>query len=187
MSNVLNMMRDYASGKINESALRNRINEGETSAYDFENDEIFMQECADACVPLIIEDMLMDESALDELDEDVREAFTRVRGYLVENGIMSEATVSLNNPKVSIVRMSKQARKHRLTSIIALKMARKENSNAYKKYKLGQKIKKENFATIIQKYGSKAERLADKLLRKTKNGKVGAVVEAKKAERKKKK
>lgn len=186
MSNVLNAMRDFAAGKINESVLRGQVAETNTdSGYDFENDEMFMQECADACVPLIIEDMLMDESSLENLEEDVREAFLRVKGYLVENGVMSEATVSLSNPKVTVVKMSKAARKNRLTSIIALKMARKDNSNAYKKYKLGQRIKKENFSTIMSKYGAKAERLANKLIMKTKKGKVGAVVEAKKAEKKK--
>ena len=186
MSNMLNAMREFAAGKINESVLRGKVNESvEEPGYDFENDELFMQECADACVPLIIEDMLMDESALESLEEDVRDAFLRVKGYLVENGIMSEATVSLSNPKINVVRLNKAARKNRLTSIIALKMARKDNSNAYKKYKLGQRIKKENFATIMSKYGAKAERLANKLIMKTKKGKVGAVVEAKKAEKKK--
>lgn len=186
MSNVLRAMREFASGRIDESALKNHMDlEINESTYDFENDEQFMMECADACVPLIIQDMLMDESAIEELDEDVRDAFLRVRGYLVENGIMSESTVSLSNPKVSIVRLDKGARKKRLTSIIVLKMARKENSNNYKKYKLGQRIKKENFASMFQKYGSKAERLAEKLIRQTKKGKVGAVVEQKKAGKKK--
>ena len=94
--------------------------------------------------------------------------------------------MSLNNPRVTFVRLGRDARKKRLTSIIALKMARKDKTNDFKKYKLGIKIKKENFAKIMQKYGSKAERLAHKLIMQTKRGKVGAVVEQKKAEKAKK-
>ena len=185
---VLKNMRDFVAGKIDEATLLGSVNNSinEEPDYDFENDPEFMQECADILMPSIIQDMLMDESALEELDEDVRDAFLRVRGYLVENGIMSEATVSLNNPRVTFVRLGRDARKKRLTSIIALKMARKEKTNDFKKYKLGIKIKKENFAKIMQKYGSKAERLAHKLIMQTKRGKVGAVVEQKKTEKAKK-
>lgn len=187
---VLKNMRDFVSGRIDEAALRSSIEEDRElveSIYDFENDPEFMQECADACMPSIIQDMLMDESALEELDEDTKEAFLRVKDYLVENGIMSEATVSLSNPKVNIVRLNKASRKKRLTSIIALKMARKEKSNDYRKYKVSAKMKKTYFGKILAKYGSKAERLAQKLMQQAKHGKVGAVVEQKKAERKSKK
>ena len=129
----------------------------------------------------------MDEAAFDTLDEDTRNAFIRVQNYLVENGIMSEATVSINNPKVTFVRLNKEARKRRLTSIISLKMARKNKAKEYQKYKLGTKIKKENFAKIMQRYGAKAERLATKLIQQARKGKVGAVVEKTKADRAEKK
>lgn len=184
-------MRNFVAGKIDESALRASMAKDmedaiDESVYDFENDPEFMQECADACMASIIQDMLMDETAMDELDEDVKDAFLRVKDYLAENGIMSEATVSLNNPKVSIVRLSKASRKKRLTSIIALKMARKENSNDYRKYKISTKMKKTYFAKILGKYQSKAERLAQKLMMKSRKGKVAAVVDQKKAESAKK-
>ena len=182
---VLKNMRDFVSGRIDEAALQAALNESDSSIesdYDFENDPEFMQECASACMASIIQDMMIDESALEDLDE----AFLRVKDYLVENGVMTEATVSLSNPKLNVVRLNKQARKKRLTSIIALKMARKENSNDYRKYKVSAKLKKTYFGKILGKYQSKAERLANKLIQQTKRGKVGAVVETKKAERAKK-
>ena len=176
----ISSLRDYANGTINENTLRDSINPDE--GYDFENDEVFMQECMGACLPTILQMELMDEDAAEAMDEDVKDAFLKVQTYLVENGIMDEAsTIPITNPKITVVHMGKEAQKKRLTSIIALKMARKENSKNYKKYKLGQKIKKENFGAIISKYGSKAERLAKKLISKSKKGKVGAVVEQKKA------
>lgn len=186
---VLKNMRDFVSGRIDEAALQAALNESDSSIesdYDFENDPEFMQECTSACMASIIQDMLIDESALEDLDEDTKEAFLRVKDYLVENGVMTEATVSLSNPKLNVVRLNKQARKKRLTSIIALKMARKENSNDYRKYKVSAKLKKTYFGKILGKYQSKAERLANKLIQQTKRGKVGAVVETKKAERAKK-
>ena len=86
-----------------------------------------------------------------------------------------------------IINSNKQAsRKKRLTSIIALKMARKENSNDYRKYKISTKMKKTYFAKILGKYQSKAERLAQKLMMKSRKGKVAAVVDQKKAESAKK-
>lgn len=183
MSGILSNLRKYAAGSINESTLRDNL--APDTGYDFEADDQFMQECMGACLPTILQMELMDEAAAEAMDEDVKDAFVRVQNYLVENGLMDEAsTVPITNPKITMVRMSKEAQKHRLTAIIALKMARKENSKAYKKYKLGQKIKKENFLQIMNKNGAKAERLAKKLLQKAKKGKVGAVVEQKKASKK---
>ena len=134
---VLKNMRDFVAGKIDEATLLGSVNSSinEEPDYDFENDPEFMQECADILMPSIIQDMLMDESAIESLDEDVRDAFIRVRGYLVENGIMSEATVSLNNPRVTFVRLGRDARKKRLTSIIgstsAARMASSEQAVSY--------------------------------------------------------
>lgn len=182
----ISSLRAYSKGAISESTLRESITPNE--GYDFENDEIFMQECMGACLPTILQMELMDEDAAEAMDEDVKDAFLKVQNYLVENGMMDEAsTIPITNPKITVVHMGREAQKKRLTSIIALKMARKENSKNYKKYKLGQKIKKENFGAILGKYGSKAERLAKKLIAKSKNGKVGAVVEQKKAAKSSKK
>lgn len=175
MADFLKNLRAFANGQINESALQIEDTEG----YDFENDEEFIQECMTACLPQMIQMELMDESA-DELDEDVKEAFLKVRDYFVGQGLMSEAAISINNPKVNYVRLNKQAQMKRLTSIISLKMARKDKIKAFSKYKLGQKIKKENMAIILQRYGSKAERIAKKLVNNMKHGKPSAVVESKK-------
>lgn len=176
----LSSLRDFAQGKINESMLNDDMQD---KGFDFENDEAFIQECMTDCIGLIMQTELMDESVFDTLDEDTQEAFMKVMNYMANNGMIDEAAVSLTNPKISVVRMSKQAQMKRLTSIIALKMARKTNMKQYKKYKLGQKIKKENFNVIMQRFGDKASRLAKKLVMQAKKGKVGAVIDAKKAER----
>ena len=175
MADFLKNLRAFANGQINESALHVE----DTDGYDFENDEEFIQECMTACLPQMIQMELMDESA-DELDEDVKEAFLKVRDYFVGQGLMSEAAISINNPKVNYVRLNKQAQMKRLTSIISLKMARKDKIKAFSKYKLGQKIKKENMAIILQRYSNKAERIARKLMNNMKHGKPSAVVESKK-------
>lgn len=175
MADFLKNLRAFANGQINESALHVEDTEG----YDFENDEEFIQECMTACLPQMIQMELMDESA-DELDEDVKEAFLKVRDYFIGQGLMSEAAISINNPKVNYVRLNKQAQMKRLTSIISLKMARKDKIKAFSKYKLGQKIKKENMAIILQRYSNKAERIARKLMNNMKHGKPSAVVESKK-------
>lgn len=175
MADFLKNLRAFANGQINESALHVEDTEG----YDFENDEEFIQECMTACLPQMIQMELMDESA-NELDEDVKEAFLKVRDYFIGQGLMSEAAMSINNPKVNYVRLNKQAQMKRLTSIISLKMARKDKIKAFSKYKLGQKIKKENMAIILQRYSSKAERIARKLMNNMKHGKPSAVVESKK-------
>ena len=126
----------------------------------------------------MIQGMILGETA-DELDESVKNAVLTLQDYFVGQGMISEAaTVSISNPKINIVRMNKQAQIKRLTSIITLKMGRKANHKAYKKYKLGQKIKKTNMEELRKLYGAKAERLAKKLWARTKkSGKVAAVVD----------
>ena len=153
---------------------------------EYLNDETFMQECMGACMPTMLQMMLMDESA-DRLDENVRDAFITVHSYLAGQGIISEASaVHINNPRINVVHLSKQAQINRLTSIITLKMGRKANHKAYKKYKLGQQIKKKNMEELRKLYGAKAERLAKKLwLKSAKSAKVTATVEATKAKSKK--
>lgn len=180
MPEFLKNLRAFASGQINESTL-SELN-GNDEGYDFENDEEFIQECMNVCMPTMISMMLMENA--DELDESVRNACITLNDYLVGQGIISEAaTVSLSNPKINVVRLNKQAQISRLTTIITLKMARKDNVKAYQKYKLGQKIKKTNMEEMRKRYGAKAERLAKKLWKKTKsNGKIAAVVDNAKTE-----
>ena len=183
MADMLKNLRAFAQGKVNESALT-----VEESTYDFENDDEFVQECMNACVPTFIQMALMDESA-EAMDEDTKNAFITVQDYLVGQGLISEAaTVSISNPKLNVVHLNKQAQINRLSTIITLKMARKDKSKNYTKYKLGQKIKKTNMEEMRKKYGAKAERLAKKLWQQTqKNSKVATVVEKTKSNSKKKK
>ena len=58
MADMLKNLRAFAQGKVNESALT-----VEESTYDFENDDEFVQECMNACMPTFIQMALMDESA----------------------------------------------------------------------------------------------------------------------------
>ena len=178
--NLMENLRKYASGTINESALQSSsVTDDDIAMY--ENDPEFMRECADACMPTMLQMMLMDESA-ETLDEAVVSAFLSTQDYLIGQGIISEAAaVHISNPKLNVVHLNKNAQINRLTTIITLKMGRKANHKAYKKYKLGQKIKKENMAELKKLYGAKAERLAKKLWAKTqKSAKVSAVVDSKK-------
>lgn len=151
---------------------------------DLEEDKEFVQECVSACLPTFIQMELMENA--DQLDEDVKTAFLKVQDYMVGQGYINEATVNLNNPKVTVVKLSKQSQIARLKTIIALKMARKVNDPKYKKYKIGAKIKKENLANILQKYGSKAEKMAKKLYdQNKKNHKMNSVVKEVKGKSKK--
>lgn len=186
----LKQLREYGTGIISESAMRSAITTDDDIA-EYENDEQFMQECTALCMPTFVQ-MMMDEACgdmYDAMDEATREAFVTVQNYLVGQGIISEAaTVSLNNPKINVVRLNKKAQINRLTTILTLKMGRKANHKAYKKYKLGQKIKKDNMETLRKIFGGKAERLAKKLWAKTrKNNKVAAVVDDKKPDKSTKK
>ena len=180
MSNLIESLRAFAQGTINESALKSQIEPDE--GYDFENNEEFIQECMNACLPTMLQMDIMGESA-DQLDESVVQAYVTLQNYLLGQGVISEAaTVSLNNPKITVVRMGKEAQLNRLASIITLKMARKDKSKNYTKYKLGSKIKKENMAAMKSRYYEKAKRLAKKLIKRNKaKGKVAAVVNSEKA------
>ena len=181
---VLSNIRESMDGNLDETVLQNEsVNDADLEEYL--NDETFMQECMGACLPTMLQMQLMGESA-DQLDESVKETFATVHGYLAGQGILSEASaVHINNPRINVVHLSKQAQINRLTSIITLKMGRKANHKAYKKYKLGQKIKKKNMEELRRAYGSKAERLAKKLwLKSSKSAKVNATVEAAKAKSK---
>lgn len=183
MANTLKAFRDFGTGVIDESTMRSSLTTDDDIA-EYEEDEQFMQECTGLCMQTMIQ-MMMDEACGDlyeQLDEATKEAFVTVQNYLVGQGMLSEAaTVSIGNPKLNVVRLNKQAQINRLTTILTLKMGRKANHKSYKKYKLGQKIKKDNMEQLRKIYGAKAERLAKKLWAKTRNNhKVAAVVQDKK-------
>lgn len=179
----LKNLRDFARGTINETELRRNLTT-DADIEEYENDEAFMQECTDLCMPTMIQ-MMMNESMEDifeSMDEATAQAYITVQNYLIGQGIISEAaSVHINNPKLNVVHLNKQAQIKRLTTIITLKMARKAGHKSYKKYKMGQKIKKVNMEEMRKLYGAKAERLAKKLWAKTrKSSKVAAVVDSKK-------
>lgn len=183
MSNPLSMFRKFGTGRIDESTMKANVNQDSDDISMYESDPQFMQESMAIALPIIIQGWLTEDSA-EAMDENVKEAFITCQNYLAGQGLLSEAAVSISNPKINVVRLNKNAQISRLTSILTLKMGRKANHKAYKKYKLGQKIKKANMEELRKIYGAKAERLAKKLWAQTKkNNKVAAVVESKKGKK----
>ena len=182
---VLSNIRESMDSKLDETVLQNE-NVNDADLEEYLGDEKFMQECTSACMPTILQMMVMDESA-DQIDEAVQNTFATVQDYLVGQNLISEASaIHINNPRINVVHLSKQAQINRLTSIITLKMGRKAKHKAYRKYKLGQQIKKKNMEELRKAYGAKAERLAKKLWAKSaKSAKVSAAVSSTKARMKK--
>lgn len=178
---IMSQIRQQMGVGLDENVLQNG-SANDIDLQEYEQDEAFMQECMSACMPVMIQMMTMGESA-DTLDENVRQSFITVQDYLIGQGLISEASaVHINNPRINVVHLSKQAQINRLSSIITLKMARKANHKAYRKYKLGQQIKKKNMEEMKKLYGTKADRLAKKLWAKSaRSAKVNATVEATKA------
>ena len=174
--NISDLRGISAQNKTNSSHVT-PMSEEVSVDYDFENDELFMQECTAACMPTMLQMMAMGEAAtaLDDddvidnmsagakLDEAVTSSAKMLQNYLEGQGLVEAAAVNVNNPKINVVRLNKQAQISRLKSIIEIKMARKANHKSYKKYKIGRKIVKENRAIMDRTYGQKAERLAKKL------------------------
>ena len=176
MSN-LSDLRKYAAGEMDEAALQAGLVE-DVDISEYENDAAFMESVEMMCMPTMLQMMILGESC-ENLDEDVAEAFQKVQNYLIGQGAISEAAaVHINNPKINVVHLNKQAQINRLSTIITLKMARNANHKSYRKYKIGQKIRKDNMAEMKKLYGPKADRLAKKLWARTaKNNKVAAVTE----------
>lgn len=153
-------LRDFVDGDIDEAALR----EGMTDDADIEEylgDNQFMSECMEACLPVIVQTMMSD-NIMEQLDEDVSAAVATLANYFAGQGIMNEASVTLNN-RVNVTHLSKAAQIKRLTAIITLKMARRANHRAYKKYKIGQRIKKANRLEMDKVFGNRAAKVAKKL------------------------
>lgn len=177
--NFFQTIRGVATGSLNESALQNvQSATGNDDISEYENDEQFMQECTADLMAMMIQGMILGESA-DQLDQSVQGAVATLQDYFVGQGLIDEAaTVRISNPKLNVFHLNKQAQINRMSTIITLKMGRKANHKAYKKYKLGQKIKKANMAELRRVFGEKAERLAKKLFQRTsQSGKVAAVVD----------
>ena len=170
---MLDALRDYAAGRIDESAYLSRTNGdpwggGDEYLGELEEDAEFMSECYDAALPLVLESMVLGDLP-EDLDESVRDAIFTLQGYLIENGMLTEATASdLKNKRVSVVKMSIQAQINRLSTIICIKMGRKKKTKEYKKYKFALKIKKTNLAKMKSMFGWKdgrARKMAVKIWR----------------------
>lgn len=193
MSNMLNSLREFARGNItqeelNEAYMTDRRDYEALDTVAYEDDPEFVKECNEACLPTFLMMELMENAYdidLDVMDEEVSDAFMKVHDYMVGQGLISEATMNINNPKVTFVKLSKKAQIQRLTTIIALKMARKNKDPKYKKYKLGSSIKRNNRDEIMKKYGQRAQKLSIKLWNQNrKNRKSNAIVADKKAKQK---
>lgn len=171
--NKLSFLRELSESTGNADDLKLKFDDDTT---EFEADEQFMQECMAACLPTMVQMMIMDEDA-EAMDEATREAFVKVNDYFVGQGIIDEAaSVNLSNPKVTFIKMGRDAQIHRLSTIITLKLARRDSNKAYKKYKVATKLKKENMAILKQRYGAKADKLAKKLYQKLLKSKKAAAV-----------
>lgn len=193
MSNMLQSLREFARGEItqdqfNEAYMTDRKDYEALDTVAYEDDPEFVKECNEACLPTFLMMELMENAYdidLDVMDEEVSDAFMKVHDYMVGQGLISEASVNLNNPKITFVKMSKKAQIERLKTIISLKMARKANDPKYKKYKLGAKIKKTNLTDIKNKYGQRAQKLAIKLWNQNKkNRKANAIIADKSSKKK---
>lgn len=201
MPNLIESMRQFVNGDISREELNEAYmtnpNDYEAKGYvaykddDWEKDECFMAECNEACLPTFLMMELMENAYdidLDIMDEEVSDAFMKVHDYMVGQGLITETTMNINNPKVTFVKLSKKAQIQRLATIIALKMARKNKDPKYKKYKIAVRLKRAMKNDILSKHGKKAERIATKLWNQNKkNRKVNSVSANKKTEQKAKK
>lgn len=193
MSNMMESLREFARGNIsqaelNEAYMTDRRDYEALDTVAYEDDPEFVKECNEACLPTFLMMDLMENAYdidLDVMDEEVSDAFMKVHDYMVGQGLISEATMNINNPKVTFVKLSKKAQIQRLTTIIALKMARKNKDPKYKKYKLGSAIKRSNRDEIMKKYGQRAQKLSMKLWNQNKkNRKANAIIADKKSHQK---
>ena len=170
----LTKLRGIAEGTIGEEDI-SKLQEG----FDLDEDEFdeAFQECAALGIPLIIQGQIMEECC-GNLEDVTNETYAMLTDYLVGQGYINEASASYRPaPKTSIIRMNADAIKKRLKTIYTLYFARKNNDKAYKKYKIGCGIKKQNRAIMDKKYGAKAERMAEKHYRLTKGGKFKAGID----------
>lgn len=177
-------LKAFAIGELDESALST----DSSNIDDILADKEFMTECTTLAMPLILQSEVMGESAR-ALEEAAEGAYIQLENYLIGQGMINEASApsTIKNSKINIMHLNKQAQLNRLKKIMVLKLARRANSNKYKKYKIGQKIKKENMADMIKTYGNKAEKLAKTIWKNSqKHGKVNAVVSKQKTAAKKK-
>ena len=172
----LSALRGYVDGTLDESAIA-ELNSA-AQGYDLDGEELTdveMQEAAALGMPIILQGEIMGDQC-EALEEATIEAYQKLESYLVGQGYLSEAAAVPSNPKITVVRMSKDATMRRLKTMYTLLLARRNDDKAFKKYKLACGLKKANREIMDKKYGAKAERMAKKHWQATKGGKVKATV-----------
>ena len=166
----MDKIRSFARGDISANELRAYLNDDDNIP-ELEDEE-FLQECSNIAMGLIIQGEMLDESG-DIFDSTINETYSELHNYLVGQGIMNEASISITNPKINYVRLNKQAQIARLTKIVTLKLARKANSPFFKKYKIAMAMKKKNMGEMDKLFGARASRIDKQIWLKTaRNGKV---------------
>lgn len=172
-------MREFARGMIDENVYQSQT-EAE-NAFELTDEE--MNEAVRIAMPMYVQSKMLEDESIDEC---VSETYARLMNYLEGQGIITEASISISNPKINVVHLNKDAQIKRLSKIFTLKMARKANSKYYKKYKLGIQIKKTNMDAMVRQFGQKADRMAKQAWQQlSRQPKVNAVISDKKKSRKK--
>ena len=132
----LSALRGYVDGTLDESAIE-ELNSA-AQGYDLDGEELTdveMQEAAALGMPIILQGEIMGDQC-EALEEATIEAYQKLESYLVGQGYLSEAAAVPTNPKVTVVRMSKDATLRRLKTMYTLYLARRNDDKAFKKYKI---------------------------------------------------
>ena len=168
----LKNLRAFAYGEIDESAF-NEIQSAD-EPFDLEDEE-YITECMGVAIRLYIQSELFNESA-EELNAAVNETYDRLQNYLIGQGMINEASVTVHKNS-NLVFLSPKAQIERLKKIHVLKLARAAKTNDYKKFKIGANLKKISMQKMLKQFGNKAEKLAKQTWNKVShNAKVNATV-----------
>lgn len=156
----LSKIREAVTGDLPIEALSDPTNENYTITAA---DEQLIAECISEFGEALIAAEIIQES-IQGSDEIIMEALTGLHSYLVGQSMISESAAmpSFHNPKVSFVRLNKDATIKRLASIIEIKLARKQKTRGFKQYKIGTKLKKLGRFDMHRQFGPKASNLAKK-------------------------
>jgi hypothetical protein len=187
----LNKLRtNLKNGTLNETSIKEIIDEEDMvdddmdftdvdpDDYEPTEDELeIITETTKQMMPYIIADEIMQEAYNRcNVDSSYDDAMFELQDHLKEVNLLSES-FSMNNPKKNYVKLNKKALIERLRSIIILKMARKKKMKEYKKYKIGQKLRKTNFAKMELVLGNKAGMLAKKIMMSKKKNRIPVIIQ----------
>lgn len=157
----LKNLRAFAYGEIDESVF-NEIQDAD-EPFDLEDEE-FITECMGIATQLYIQSELFSESA-EELNAAVNETYDRLQNYLIGQGMINEASVTVHKNS-NFVLLSPKAQLERLKKIHVLNLARAQKSNDYTKFKIGANLKKTSMMKMVKQFGNRAEKLAKKSWKK---------------------